>query len=52
MSERKQDMMGHVTRFSDSSLYDEVCINCGATDAYGGRLDRKCPAVSTEPDAG
>lgn len=22
----------HVTRFSDSSLYDEVCILCGARD--------------------
>jgi hypothetical protein len=23
----------HVTRFSDSSLYDEKCVNCGATDS-------------------
>jgi len=23
---------GHVTRFSDSSLYDEKCILCGAVD--------------------
>src|SRR5258708_2663369 len=22
----------HVTRMSDSSLYDEVCVKCGATD--------------------
>ena len=35
---------GHVTRFSDSSLYDEKCINCGATDAMGDdRLDKPCP---------
>jgi len=26
------DKMGHVTRFSDSSLYDEVCVLCGLTD--------------------
>jgi hypothetical protein len=36
---------GHVTRYSDSSLYDEVCTICGATDAMGDtRLDRPCPA--------
>lgn len=33
---------GHVTRYSDSSLYDEVCTNCGATDA-SGKLDIPCP---------
>lgn len=34
----------HVTRFSmDSSLYDEVCINCGETDGYGGKLSKPCP---------
>jgi hypothetical protein len=27
--------MMHETRFSDSSLYDEVCINCGETDGDG-----------------
>lgn len=32
----------HITRFSDSSLYDEKCVNCGATDAYSGTLDRPC----------
>ena len=26
------DSLGHVTRFSDSSLYDEVCVICGLTD--------------------
>lgn len=34
---------GHLTRFSDSSVYDEVCILCGTTDGYGGKLDRSCP---------
>jgi hypothetical protein len=33
----------HVTRFSmDSSLFDEICINCGETDGYGGRLKNPC----------
>jgi hypothetical protein len=35
---------GHVTRYSDSSLYDEVCVNCGATDT-SGKLDQPCPAA-------
>lgn len=26
----------HITRSSDSSLYDEKCVNCGATDLAGG----------------
>jgi hypothetical protein len=25
-------LYGHLTRMSDSSLYDEVCVVCGATD--------------------
>jgi hypothetical protein len=34
----------HKTRFSDSSLYDEVCIYCGATDGRGdNRLGDPCP---------
>ena len=33
----------HVTRMSDSSLYDEVCVNCGATDGNGGNLNQPCP---------
>jgi hypothetical protein len=36
---------GHVTRYSDSSLYDEVCVNCGATDAQAGGLNQPCPAA-------
>lgn len=45
------DDNGHQTRFSDSSLYDEVCINCGATDA-SGKLDNPCPsAPKSGPDS-
>lgn len=36
----------HVTRFSDSSMYDERCVNCGATDQVPGgwgRLAEPCP---------
>ena len=33
----------HTTRISDSSLYDEICTKCGATDAAGDdRLDKPC----------
>lgn len=36
----------HKTRYSDSSIYDEVCIWCGATDAWGDeRLEKPCPNV-------
>lgn len=37
----------HVTRYSDSSLYDEVCVNCGATDR-GGKLAEPCPKPAKE----
>ena len=43
-----KDPNGHVTRFSDSSLYDEVCNLCGATDATG-KLDLPCPAKVIDP---
>lgn len=34
----------HQTRLSDSSLYDEVCIRCGATDGPRGTLKvEPCP---------
>jgi hypothetical protein len=39
---------GHVTRYSDSSLYDEVCVNCGATDT-SGKLDQPCPSAPVAP---
>lgn len=38
------DEMGHVTRFSDSSIYDFVCVYCGATDCpWDNGLARPCP---------
>lgn len=38
------DHPSHVTRFSDSSFYDEVCVLCGATDAIGSHaLEKPCP---------
>ena len=39
----------HKTRMSiDSSLYDEVCTVCGATDAPGDlRLTHKCPGLTS-----
>lgn len=48
------DRFGHVTRFSDSSLCDEVCTLCGATDRRGDpRLQQQCPgsadAAAPEP---
>lgn len=47
----------HVTRHSDSSLYDEVCIHCGATDRNGpidGICPKawKCPSAGTEQESG
>lgn len=46
-----QDENGHQTRFSDSSLYDEVCNLCGATDR-GNDLRKPCPnAASTGPNS-
>lgn len=41
----------HVTRISmDASSYDEVCVNCGATDIAGagwGRLGQPCRSPGT-----
>lgn len=45
----------HKTRFSDSSLVDEICVKCGATDAIGDdRLNQPCPCADSdeEPYAG
>jgi len=40
----------HKTRFSfDASTYDEVCVNCGATDIAGGgwgKLAKPCGATA------
>jgi hypothetical protein len=39
----KEDSKGHVTRFSDSSRYDFICVKCGSTDnPYGGTLHLTC----------
>ncbi len=41
----------HKTRYSDSSMYDEVCVNCGATDLVPGgwgKLADPCPKAPTE----
>lgn len=41
----------HVTRSSDASTFDEVCVNCGATDiAPGGWgvLAYPCPNAQNE----
>ncbi len=44
------DHPSHKTRFSDSSFYDEVCVNCGATDGRGDdRLTKPCP-TAPDPD--
>ena len=37
------DHPSHVTRFSDSSFYDEICVLCGTTDGPGGLLEVACP---------
>lgn len=36
----------HVTRFSDASTFDEICMNCGSTDEVPGgwgQLAKPCP---------
>ena len=41
----------HVTRFSDSSWYDEKCVNCGATDIAGGGWGKLAePCTNTKND--
>lgn len=43
----KTQALGHTTRFSDASSFDEVCTACGATDARGDdRLNQPCPGVA------
>ena len=37
------DHPSHVTRFSDSSHYDEICVLCGTTDGVGSLLEAACP---------
>ena len=39
----------HKTRFSDASTFDEICVNCGATDQVPGgwgQLAYPCPNAS------
>lgn len=44
-----RDAQGHRTRMSDSSLYDEVCLYCGARDHIAG--DTLCePCTATEAE--
>jgi hypothetical protein len=42
---------GHVTRLSDASTFDEICVNCGAKDEVPGgwgALGRGCPNEPTD----
>jgi hypothetical protein len=38
----------HVTRSSDATTYDEICVNCGAIDGLGtwGKLTDPCPSTA------
>ena len=40
----------HVTRSSDSSYYDEVCIHCGHTDVVPGGWGKLADPCSDEPE--
>lgn len=45
--------LGHRTRYSDASTFDEVCIYCGMTDAVPGKgpVDLyECPATPEHKD--
>lgn len=43
----------HVTRFSwDASTYDEVCVNCGATDMVPGGWGELANPCSLPPEKG
>ena len=43
--------MKHVTRFSDASTFDEICIHCGLTDQGGRPIEGECPnAPEPDPD--
>ena len=43
--------MGHITRYSDSSIYDEKCVMCGMVDgslmmpARQNIYNTRCPAA-------
>lgn len=41
----------HETKLSDSSLYDERCVKCGASDGrHDTRLFDPCPNTPQQPD--
>ncbi len=40
----------HVTRYSDSSFYDEVCIHCGSTDRVPGGWGDLAYECAKEPE--
>lgn len=43
----------HKTRFSDSSLFDEICVYCLHTDSdRERRLEKPCPAAPVQPPQG
>lgn len=47
-AKRRENYASHTPRYSDSSLYDEVCTTCGARDFTCGNDelgDRPCTRV-------
>lgn len=53
MEEDTEDRLhkSHQTRFSDSSMYDFVCVKCGNRDKTGGgwgKLSDPCPKADSE----
>jgi len=49
--QRAANYLTHKGRYSDSSLYDEVCTRCGARDFVMGPdelSERPCPQADTQ----
>ena len=47
MTHKVSDCFGHITRFSDSSQYDEICELCGRIDGRGQEgLYQLCPEAN------
>lgn len=40
----------HETRISDASSFDEICVNCGATDKVPGGFGALAFPCSKKPD--